>query len=171
MPSRRSPRSLASFVQVYSGFLLCIIGIVLSLYAFHVETKKETDQEYTALCDISDRISCSKVFTSKYGRGFGLVTPILGEQSFLNVPNSIYGLIFYSLQMYLCTVHTKNGTLFQLLTSVISLGGCAYLAFILYFVLEDACIVCISTYIVNILLFLINVWKWSLVSGAKRKSD
>lgn len=121
-----------------------------------------------ALCDINEHISCSKVFTSKYGKGFGLIAPVLGESSFLNMPNSIYGLLFYSLQMYLCTVHSYNGTLVQLVTAAISLAGCAYLAFVLFFILEDVCVVCISTYVVNGLLFAISVWKWKLT---KKKVD
>lgn len=45
--------------------LLIIAGILVSLYAYHVETSKEANAAYQAFCDISDSISCSKVFTSK----------------------------------------------------------------------------------------------------------
>ena len=45
--------------------LLCFIGICLSYYAYFVETTKEVDNDYQAMCDISPSISCSKVFTSK----------------------------------------------------------------------------------------------------------
>ena len=37
-----------------------------------------------------------QVFGSPYGRGFGLVAPLLGEEHPLNQPNSVYGVIFYS---------------------------------------------------------------------------
>ncbi|KAJ8043613.1 Vitamin K epoxide reductase complex subunit 1-like protein 1 [Holothuria leucospilota] len=171
MASKTVSRPKVSILQIYAGFLLCIAGIGLSLYAFNVETKKESDKDYTAMCDIGDRISCSKVFTSKYGRGFGLIEPILGKDNFLNVPNSIYGLVFYSLQMYLCTVHTPRASLFMLVNSLLSNAGSIYLACILYFVLEDACVVCISTYMVNFLLLLLSVMKWRQINSAKKKSD
>lgn len=45
---------------------LCSVGISASLYAFYVETKKEADSDYKAACDISESVSCSKVFTSRY---------------------------------------------------------------------------------------------------------
>ena len=43
----------------------CFTGLVLSAYAYYVELKKSQDDSYTAMCDINEQISCSKVFTSK----------------------------------------------------------------------------------------------------------
>lgn len=43
----------------------CLIGFTLSYYAYTVETAKEANKSYEALCDINDRISCSKVFMSE----------------------------------------------------------------------------------------------------------
>lgn len=43
----------------------CLIGIILSTYALHVEIHAEHDNSYEALCDIHESMSCSKVFTSK----------------------------------------------------------------------------------------------------------
>lgn len=45
--------------------LVCLLGILLSLYAFHVEREHARDPSYTALCDVSGSISCSKVFGSR----------------------------------------------------------------------------------------------------------
>ena len=47
-------------------FLACFVGISLSAYALHVELSKEHNKDYKALCDISEHMSCSKVFSSKY---------------------------------------------------------------------------------------------------------
>lgn len=46
--------------------LVCLLGILLSLYAFHVEREKARDPAYTAMCDVSNSVSCSKVFSSRY---------------------------------------------------------------------------------------------------------
>lgn len=43
----------------------CVVGLALSYYAYVVETAKEQDDNYEALCDISERISCTKAFMSK----------------------------------------------------------------------------------------------------------
>ena len=50
----------------------------------------------------------------RYGMGFGLVEPLLGKNSPLNIPNSIFGIIFYSLVMLL----GKDTSLLQLVHMV-----------------------------------------------------
>ena len=48
-----------------SRFVVCIMGVVLSMYALYVEMTKLQNSDYRAMCDINEAISCSKVFTSK----------------------------------------------------------------------------------------------------------
>lgn len=135
-----------------SLILLAIIGIFLSAYALYVEVLKEIDKDYQAMCDISASISCSKVFTSKYGRGFGILGELLGEDHLLNQPNSIFGMIFYCLVIIMGEIKSIKVAKFQRVFISLSNLMSIYLAYLLYFVLKDFCIVCVSTYIVNILL-------------------
>ena len=44
---------------------LGILGIFVCLYSIQVEIYNTRDKDYVAFCDISDYISCSKVFNSK----------------------------------------------------------------------------------------------------------
>lgn len=44
--------------------LTCFFGMGLSYYAYVVETTKEHDGSYVAMCDISEHMSCSKAFMS-----------------------------------------------------------------------------------------------------------
>lgn len=44
---------------------LCVFGIVLSVYALHVELSRERNPDYRAMCDLGESVSCSKVFTSR----------------------------------------------------------------------------------------------------------
>ncbi|XP_072014420.1 vitamin K epoxide reductase complex subunit 1-like protein 1 isoform X2 [Amphiura filiformis] len=143
--------------QQIPRFILCILGILLSLYAYYVETTKEVNPGYQAFCDIGQSISCSKVFTSKYGRGFGMIAPIFGQHSILNQPNSVFGVLFYCLQLLFSQMLTPGAATFLLVTSVLANFGSVYLGWILYFVLEDFCLVCVSTYIVNFLILVVNV--------------
>jgi vitamin-K-epoxide reductase (warfarin-sensitive) len=79
-----------------------IVGLVTALYSYYVKIKFNRDpKNYTALCDFNEHMSCSRVVSSKYGRGFGIVGKILGEQSALNISNSILGSIFYLVQFAL----------------------------------------------------------------------
>ncbi|EFN62618.1 Vitamin K epoxide reductase complex subunit 1-like protein 1 [Camponotus floridanus] len=122
----------------------CIVGLALSYYAYVVETKKEQDDSYKAMCDISEHISCTKVFMTEYGKGFRLMP----KNSIFNIPNPIYGLIFYTQIAVLSTINNYSCSAavvaFGILSNILSI----YLAYILY-VLNTICVVCICTYIVN----------------------
>ena len=72
------------------------------------------DPSYTALCDISSlHMSCSKVFASKWGTGFGLVEDLLGKDHHLNQPNSVFGIIFYALILLLAFINVGIIAKFQ----------------------------------------------------------
>ncbi|XP_068823159.1 vitamin K epoxide reductase complex subunit 1 isoform X1 [Capricornis sumatraensis] len=153
---------------------LCLAGLMLSLYALHVKAARARDRDYRALCDVGTAISCSRVFSSRWGRGFGLVEHVLGKDSILNQSNSIFGCIFYTLQLLLgewswhvlvmassqslhlplfCFTGCLQGrwvSVLLRLSSLVSLAGSVYLAWILFFVLYDFCIVCITTYAINV---------------------
>jgi len=130
---------------------LASIGIALSFYALYVEYKSSLDSSYVAMCDISEKMACSKVFSSPYGRVFkyhGL--------SWLDAPNALFGVLFY-LMLLGFNAYSGNGRLVvntMLLLAVLSLLLSAYLGYVLYFILDDFCVVCISTYMVNIGLFI-----------------
>jgi len=46
--------------------------------------------------------------------------------------------------------------LFLMTTSILSVVGSLYLGYILYFVLKDFCVICITTYALNFILFILN---------------
>lgn len=122
----------------------CIIGLALSYYAYVVEIKKEEDDSYTAMCDISEHISCTKVFMTGYGKGFGL----LPKNSIFNIPNPIYGLVFYTQLAVLSTINNYYCSATVVALGILSNILSIYLAYILY-VFNVICIVCVGTYIVN----------------------
>ncbi|XP_043594219.1 vitamin K epoxide reductase complex subunit 1-like protein 1 [Bombus pyrosoma] len=132
----------------------CIVGFAISYYAYYVELAKEEDNSYEAVCDISEHVSCTKAFSSEYGKGFGIIP----ETSLLYAPNSIYGLTFYLLVAIL-SISNKYVTS----ALVVTLGICAnlgtlYLAYILY-KLSNICVVCVSLYVVNAILLILAVKK------------
>ncbi|XP_007894765.1 vitamin K epoxide reductase complex subunit 1-like protein 1 isoform X1 [Callorhinchus milii] len=136
---------------------VCLLGVLLSLYAYHVESDRAGQPGHAAaMCDLSERVSCTSVLGSRWGRGFGLVEIIFGTDSALNQPNSIYGLIFYTLQLLLGMTVSAMAALILMTSSIVSVVGAMYLSYILYFVLKDFCIICIAMYILNIILLIIN---------------
>ena len=150
-----------AILQKWLSLLLYTTGIGLSSYAYYVELAKEADEKYVALCDINEDISCSRVFNSKYGKGFGLVASILGEKHILNQHNALYGIGFYSFLtlLFVCGGNSRFLAYIQFYSFFIASGMSCYLAYILYFVLKDICVVCIGTYAVNFLLLLLSYCK------------
>lgn len=150
---------------------LAIIGFMLCVYTLHVEISSIHDVNYKALCDINEHISCTKVFNSKYGKGFGLVEPIFGKDSPFNLPNPVFGLVFYSLLFILSLC---GSSVFILkLSCLLCLKSCLmsiYLGYILY-TMRDTCVVCITTYIVNFAMLFLNVRKCSVSVTEKYKTE
>ncbi|XP_020494540.1 vitamin K epoxide reductase complex subunit 1 [Labrus bergylta] len=149
---------------------LCVFGLCLSVYALYVEQSRERDPDYRAMCDLGESVSCSKVFTSRWGRGFGLVQFFVDKDSLLNQPNSLLGIIFYTLQMGLGMFVSKKAVVFLVFSSWVSVAGSLYLATILTFVLGDFCMVCVSTYIINFALLFTNLKRRGAIEGMKVKA-
>ncbi|XP_064231683.1 vitamin K epoxide reductase complex subunit 1-like protein 1 isoform X2 [Aotus nancymaae] len=55
-------------------YAVCAAGILLSIYAYHVEREKERDPEHRALCDLGPWVKCSAALASRHDskcrRGF-----------------------------------------------------------------------------------------------------
>lgn len=122
-----------------SIIIVSAIGFLLSIYAYHTETKLHSIKNYKASCDINNRISCSKAFLSKYGK-------------LLGIPNSLAGIFFYLLIIVLYFINIK--IVFYL--SILSFLGSIPLAYWSYSKLKTFCLVCTSVYIVNLLLLIFS---------------
>ena len=66
---------------------------VLSHYfiTVFVELKKDEDENYSASCDISSVVSCSKLLTSEYSR-LMVLWGLAEKGSMLDVPNTVLGM-------------------------------------------------------------------------------
>lgn len=132
---------------------LCIMGIGACLYAIGIEKSKT---KHKRMCDVNESMSCTLVLTSKYGHMAKLLFH-LDENSFFNMSNAQYGLFFYLglmvFQLYPFTLIPYHSFSFLLATSssvIASLG----LAYILYYILHNFCMICVCMYIINSLLLL-----------------
>ena len=151
--------------------VLCIAGFLISAFAVFVERSKSNDASYVALCDINSWVSCSAVLTSQYSKGFGLIGPLLSEESVFNLPNSIYGLIFFNVQLALGLIHNLFASRVLFFMSLFTMPVIVYLAGILVFILRDFCLVCVSTYFVNLLLLCVHfkLYKYYIKRSQKKK--
>ncbi|XP_010085314.1 PREDICTED: vitamin K epoxide reductase complex subunit 1-like protein 1, partial [Pterocles gutturalis] len=94
------------------------------------------------------------------GRGLGLVEVALGRDSVANVPNGALGVAFYLLQGLLGSFPGRAASAALLGTAVASLVASLWLAGVLAFGLRDICVICVTTYILNALLFLLACRRW-----------
>merc|ERR1712179_54124 len=114
--------------------------------------------------------SCSKVLTSSYGRG-GVIGILLGDSHPLNQPNSVYGIIFYSIMIIMALLNNKIMCSIQFYMSLSSVIMSLYLAYILYFILEELCPLCVSTYAVNLILFITSWCKKRSIAAVSTKDN
>ncbi|CAF1296261.1 unnamed protein product [Rotaria magnacalcarata] len=154
------------FVYRQIATVLFLVGIGLSFYAFYVETRKANDPSYRAACDISERMSCSRVLTSRWGRGFGLFK----SDSIFNLPDALFALIYYCLSLILNrSYRSKTIARLRVVFSVITNLGSVYLGYILYFVLHDVCLVCCGMYIVNCIILICNLKLLTMTNADKHQ--
>ena len=125
-----------------SVIITSAIGFLLSLYAVHVE-KKSRKGNFKAVCDINDKFSCSKTFTSGYGK------------LFFGISNGTMGMFFYILVILLSFFNFQSYIFYLAVASVI---GSVYLAYVLHFKVKTICVVCYSIYAVNLLLLLFSYY-------------
>lgn len=119
--------------------ILAAIGFSISAYGYMTEQKVKKDASFKAACDISDKVSCTKVMLSPYADMFFFSTfgialvyyALIGALAYFNLANIIF---------------------------IASLGSCllsCFLAYLLIFKIKSLCILCTSLYVVNFLMLLI----------------
>jgi len=155
-------KSCRKYIVIFS-----LLGIGCSYYAIFVGDAKARDASYVALCDISEGVRCSNVLTSVYSKGFGIIGWIFGEASPMNQSNGFYGLWFYAGTMALSLYPAKFLVKTLLVMTILSLAMSAYLGYILLYVLKELCIVCITSYFFNFVLFVLSFRSYGAVNRLK----
>ena len=126
--------------MITSIFIIAAVGFIVSLYSFFIEQKLKYNPAYKPVCDISDRISCTKPFTSSYGNIFFL-------------SNAVIGIFFYAFIMILAWCEYAMLIFYCSLVAVII---SIYLAYILYTKIKSLCLLCTAIYAVNLALLVVS---------------
>ncbi len=126
------------------------LGLAASGASAYVHHRLLTDPAYLSACDISSTVSCSQAYLSRYG-------------SFWGVPVAIGGILYFALAFLLTAVGERTaskvrenipGYLFGL--STIALAFVLYLAWASFVQLKAVCILCATTYVAVIAIFIIS---------------
>lgn len=125
-------------------WILAWAGLGLCLELTRIYYGSYRDQNFTALCQISEKVDCKAVALSRYA--------IL-----LGIPNSAYGMAVYFLLLVLIPFRLKsrvrifkNLELYLAVLALISLVMTVHLAYASFFVLKKVCIWCTCLYAVDI---------------------
>jgi vitamin-K-epoxide reductase (warfarin-sensitive) len=129
-------------MMLLSVALISVVGFLICLYGFFIERKVKADQKYKAICDLSDHVSCTKTFLSPWGSLFG-------------ISNIQLGLVAYFV-MFLVALIGKTCLAFLLATGFMI--ATIFFAYILFTKVKTFCLICVSTYIVNLILFIVTYY-------------
>jgi protein-disulfide isomerase/uncharacterized membrane protein len=126
------------------------LGLVASSASAYVHHRLLTDPSYISACDISTTVSCSQAYLSRYG-------------SFWGVPVALGGVLYFAFVFLMTAMGGRPaskarenvpGYLFGL--STIALAFVLYLAWASFFQLKAVCVLCVTTYIAVIAIFIIS---------------
>jgi len=84
----------------------------------------------------------------------------LPKEHLLNVPNTVFGILFYIACIFypiFTFVPFRKYLLF--IASFSSLSVSFFLGYTLYFILKDFCLVCVSSYFINLAIFFISIFE------------
>ncbi|XP_050519886.1 vitamin K epoxide reductase complex subunit 1-like protein 1 [Daktulosphaira vitifoliae] len=132
-----------------------LIGFCISTYALYVEISLEKYPKFKPYCNVMKHINCSPAFTSRFAKGFGVFGYLLGNDSIINVPNGLVGMFYYIIFFLLGFSNNQSYVNMQYYLAILSNIMNFYLAYILIIIIKELCLVCVTTYLVNILSFLI----------------
>ncbi|HEY7285343.1 MAG TPA: vitamin K epoxide reductase family protein [Vicinamibacterales bacterium] len=127
-----------------------LVGLAASAAAAVTHYHLLYDPTYRSFCDVSERISCTQVYSSRFSMAFG-------------IPVAIFGAIWFSVAALLSVGgltapesvrESVPGYLFVL--STLALSVILYLGYISLFVIKAVCLLCLTTYAAVIGLFLVS---------------
>jgi uncharacterized membrane protein len=118
------------------------LGLAASAYALYVHYQLISDPAYAPLCNVGETVSCTQVFQSQYGSVFG-------------IPVAAGGAIWSALVLLLAALGLNlpnrerssriAGHIFLL--STVGLAAVFYFAYASFFILGQACAVCMTMYV------------------------
>lgn len=141
--------------QVHIG--LGAIGFAVSLYALAAHLKATVTGE-TLSCDLSESVSCTKVFGSEYGE-------------FLGMPLGAFGMAYFGIVLTVAflpkivEVSPKWIAQWRMLVATIGFATSALLFYLSYFKLNAVCPVCTGIHVINLILFIVSFMQFNKVRG------
>jgi uncharacterized membrane protein/protein-disulfide isomerase len=126
------------------------LGLGAACVSSVVHYRLLTTPGYTSFCDVNATVSCTQAYLSPYG-------------SFLGIPVAVSGVFFFLLILLLVAIGgaeksrvRESVPAYVFALSTVGLAFALYLAWASYFQLKTFCMVCATTYVAVIALFIIS---------------
>lgn len=127
-------------------WIAALLGLGASAESSRVHYKLLTDPSYASVCDVSETVSCTNAYSSAYGTMAGVPTALLGVLFFAGV------LLVLALTSRSASSRTHAATYVLALASV-GLLVVGYLGYASLVVLGTVCLLCVTTYVAVVGLF------------------
>jgi protein-disulfide isomerase/uncharacterized membrane protein len=133
-------------IKLMTAFAL--LGLGASSYSTWVHYRILNDPTYVeSVCDVSATVSCTAAYSSRFGSVGGVPVAVFGLLFFVFV----LGLIAWSAKS---AVTRENLAGYVFVSSTLGLAAVLYLAYASYFILGVVCLMCLTTYVAVIGLFI-----------------
>ena len=127
-----------------------LLGLGASSWSSYVHYSLLTVPGYTSFCDVSGKISCTQAYLSQYGSLWG-------------VPVALGGVLFFATVLFIVgfagqrsVKGRENVPAYVFALSTIGLAFVLYLGWASFFKLNTVCLLCATTYVAVIALFIIS---------------
>ena len=130
--------------------IFAALGLAAASASTYVHYRLLTDPSYASACDINATVSCTEAYLSRYG-------------SFWGVPVAIGGLFYFAVVLAITLLGPRakppareNVTGYIFALSTVALAFVMYLAWASFFQLRAVCLLCVTTYVAVIAIFILS---------------
>ena len=130
--------------------LFALLGLGASLTSTYVHYNLLVDRSFSSFCDVNATVSCTQAYLSPYG-------------TFMGVPVALAGVFFFAVVLALAALSGRktpqageSAPAYIFALSTIGLAFALYLGYASFFILHAVCILCVTTYVAVIAIFIIS---------------
>jgi uncharacterized membrane protein len=130
--------------------LFALLGLGASLTSTYVHYNLLVDRSFSSFCDVNATVSCTQAYLSPYG-------------TFMGVPVALAGVFFFAIVLALAALSGRktpqageSAPAYIFALSTIGLAFALYLGYASFFILHAVCILCLTTYVSVIAIFIIS---------------
>jgi uncharacterized membrane protein/protein-disulfide isomerase len=132
------------------ALIFALVGLAVSGAAAYTHYRLLNDPTYLSFCDVSETVSCTQVYASRFG-------------SFLGIPVAVFGALWFLFATLLVVAAMTGGPAvresvpaYLFAGSTLALAAVLYLGYASFFILNLVCPLCLMTYAAVVGLFLVS---------------